>query len=218
MDNNIWNDYIAAAIKNTIVDLSADSIATIEKYNFDFDFERILDEESTSGLDNENEETHSDIGKNFIVNQVRIENEEDKDKHEEELYELLKSEEYEAGINSKAEEFANILISSSKDSTQIIINKIYLKALYDCDYTLINSLLYVISSIKYEDIYPVGQTIALAAANLEDRESAANAIRAFEYWGKIDTIKFLDQVKYSSPWIEKYKQKVIKRLSEKGQI
>ncbi len=225
------NLLVAASSSGLVVDAVKSVIRSIdddsnEVYGNADNFNYVKTETiSTPSSSTINDETNSsnmvvtqlDESLSIVPNEVIVNQLEDPAECEEELIHFINNDNLDASSQSRAVSYLESLFEKSDIHAQIVISRAYLTALKTNDTKLINGILYVISSFRYEEVYPIGQTIAIAAINLKDRESAANAIRAFEYWKKPEAITFLEQIDVASPWIHKYKTKVIESLKERDE-
>ena len=71
--------------------------------------------------------------------------------------------------------------------------------------------------MEYEDVYPVGPTLAMLALNNPNRVLVELAIHAFENWGSKDSIKYLESYRPVDSLNQKNWDRVIKYLKENGE-
>ena len=82
---------------------------------------------------------------------------------------------------------------------------------------IIANILFAISHLEYEDVYPVGPTLAMLALNNPNRVLVELAIHAFENWGSKDSIKYLESYRPVDSLNQKNWDRVIKYLKENGE-
>ena len=76
------------------------------------------------------------------------------------------------------------------------------------------SILHLISHISYDQLYPTGQLLALAAIGHKDRELAEYGIKCYENWGITAGVEQLKSVQFSTKWLQEYADQVILDLIE----
>lgn len=84
---------------------------------------------------------------------------------------------------------------------------------------IIANILFAISHMEYEDVYPVGPTIAMLALNNTNRANRVLvelAIHAFENWGSKDSIQYLESYKPYDLLNQKNWNRVIEYLNKNG--
>lgn len=117
---------------------------------------------------------------------------------------------FEFGYISNSERFINDLISNSQFDAKQWLESVFMS---NFDNTkIIIGILHVISHFKYKIISPQGQVMALSALihkNIEVRECA---IRAFENWGHVDSLRVLKSIKCDEKWLFDYVQQIISDL------
>ena len=74
------------------------------------------------------------------------------------------------------------------------------------------ALLNAIGSLKYEDVRPYGQVLAIAAVSNLAVEVKEAAIRVYETWGHPEGAKVLASVECPWPWLDDYRRQVIADL------
>ena len=80
---------------------------------------------------------------------------------------------------------------------------------------LLVGILHILSHMKYEDIYPLGQYMAMIALQYSDREVQEYGIKCFENWDNVNGISKLKAVQYAAEWLEDYANDVINTLEGK---
>jgi len=97
------------------------------------------------------------------------------------------------------------------------ITKEWLNNIYNDNYgdtNLIVGLLRVVSRFSYDRISPQGMTMALAAFPHKNQEVRETAIRVFESWGNLESLKILKNISVEESWLSEYLQQVISDLKE----
>ena len=129
------------------------------------------------------------------------------------LHGLLSKDSFIAGEKTLAEDFiVSCLENVEKELIQNWLEKFY----YDhMDSSVMKlGLLHAISHIKYELLYPCGQSIALVGLTDPDDEVIEFSIKAFENWEDSSSISLLKGRKIKNEWLQKYLEEVIKYLEE----
>lgn len=75
--------------------------------------------------------------------------------------------------------------------------------------------LHIISHISYQEVYPLGQAIAINAIGHSNNEIAEYGIKCFENWDNKDGIEKLSAIKFSSSWLQEYANDVIDELKNR---
>ena len=73
-------------------------------------------------------------------------------------------------------------------------------------------VLHTISHLNYEDLYPIGVSIAVGALNHRNQEVCEYAIKCFENWNHPDGVKKLKTVQFAFKWLEEYASAVIEEI------
>ncbi|HDT6574871.1 TPA: hypothetical protein QFT23_000969 [Bacillus cereus] len=125
---------------------------------------------------------------------------------------MLRSDTFEPGYSSSSEEFVKSLLRINPIQTKAELNSIFLKNFQD--EKILIGILHIISHIEYKDIFPLGQTIALAALSHRNIEVREYAIRSYENWGNKDSLPILENIAFSEKWLQDYVDEVISDLEE----
>ncbi|PXF33311.1 hypothetical protein EU77_14380 [Mesotoga sp. SC_NapDC] len=128
------------------------------------------------------------------------------------LLRILKQQDFEYGLTSEAELFIGKHLELNRALVRSWINELFLKHFANVD--IVVGILQSISRIEYDEIYPEGQTIALAASFHKHPEVRECSIRAFENWESPDCLEILRNCRCSEDWLEKYRLEVIQDLEE----
>jgi hypothetical protein len=79
-------------------------------------------------------------------------------------------------------------------------------------------LLRIIARIDYTDIYPEGQTMAVAALTHKNNEVQECGVRAFESWGSLSDLEILENLKVSTEWLREYIDEVVSDLRKEYNV
>jgi len=74
------------------------------------------------------------------------------------------------------------------------------------------ALLNAVGALRYEDVRPYGQVLALAAVSNVAVDVKEAAIRAYETWGHPEGARVLATVECPWPWLDEYRKQVIADL------
>jgi serine/threonine protein kinase len=138
--------------------------------------------------------------------------EEYKTKFTNSLLQLIHEEVFEFGMENAADRYVQENLRDYPLYTKVCLNEMLLK--HFADVGVATGLLRIISHIDYEEIHPIGQTMALSVLNHENIEIRECGIRAFENWGNIDSLDILKHIKCEEKWLQDYLDKVIIYLEE----
>jgi len=129
-----------------------------------------------------------------------------------ELIFLIQHEEFEYGVNTKADALVRRYIELYPFHTRDWINEAYIR--YFANVPILVGLLRVIARLDYEEIYPQGHMMAVVALNHKDTEVKDCGVRAFESWGTLESLTVLEALHVSPQWLQKYVERVIFYLRE----
>jgi len=117
---------------------------------------------------------------------------------------------FEYGMDYKAHIIVKEQMKINSMATKDWLNRIFTSN-YENPEILIG-ILRVIARFEKAEIYPIGETMALASLSHKDETVQETAIRVFESWGGIDSLKLLENVSVSSKWVKNYLDEVISDL------
>lgn len=160
--------------------------------------------ESDSGIDN-NEN---------LINALRIAD--FQRKFTKEFIKLLREEDFEYGIETKTDIFVKEKFQLNALATRSWINQIFIDHFDDAN--IVVGILRVIARLEYFQIYPAGQTMAIAAFSHENEEVQECGIRAFENWEVYDSLKVLESLQVKSDWLQDYINNVLVGLRKKFNV
>jgi hypothetical protein len=136
----------------------------------------------------------------------------EKKKFKRESIQLLKESIYDYGFSSPAENFIREKLNENAIYCREWLNEIYIENI-DNESMLI-ALLRVVSHFEYDEVYPVGMTIATSALSHKSNLIKENAIQSFENWEDPRNIKLLEMMDCDEPYLKSYLDQVIKDLKE----
>ncbi len=132
------------------------------------------------------------------------------------LISMLASEECETGISNPSEAFFVGLLTVDPINALNVLSTVFMNS-YSLEPKKISILvgtLHLISHLDYEQVYPVGQALAIAAISHKHTEVAEYGIKCFENWRNPDGITKLKAIRFSTKWLQDYADDVIEELSE----
>ena len=133
-----------------------------------------------------------------------------------ELISLILNEEFEYGIDTKADAFVRRYMNLDPLLTKEWINTIFIDHFADVSISV--GLLRIIARLDYTEIYPQGQTMALAALSHENTEIKECGVRAYESWGTIDSLNELENLKVGIQWLQEYIDNVVSDLRKEYDV
>jgi hypothetical protein len=129
---------------------------------------------------------------------------------------LIMDSDFEYGIESQVDVFIREHMARNMLATRSWLNELFLE--HFGHPTILIGILRAISRLSHYEIWPEGQTMALAAlshANVEVRECG---IRALENWGNLESLtalqNLLRNVHVSPAWLKDYLERVIRDLEK----
>lgn len=107
---------------------------------------------------------------------------------------------FKAGEDNQATEMMSQLLAEKPDETLILLNDYFIEH-YD-DERLCVKILTLLNDYKYEELKPMGQTIALASISNKSSRVKSAAFNLFAHWACPEALKLLLQVEVpQQPWI-----------------
>lgn len=128
------------------------------------------------------------------------------------LLRLLKEQDFEYGVDTPADELVRECFKENESVTKEWLNQLFVESIDQ--YPVLIGILRVLSHFEYEEIFPQGPTIALAALVNSNAEVRECGIRAFENWGTIESLEVLKNTQCEEDWLKEYLQQVIIDLEE----
>ena len=210
-------------MSNYVFFLDDSSIKSRFKNKGDYDFkfsdtEKKIDQDASKVIflsfndSSENKAKHLSKNESSKLYEQLESNDELKNKIKKQFLKVLEKDEIEFGKTSLCEEFIIESMHESASLTKEAINDLYIESVGHVK--TLTAILIAIAHIDYEIISPNGQLMAMAAfshSNLEVRECA---VRAFEYWGNIESLKILEQTNLEPKWLQNYLEEVTEDLRE----
>lgn len=124
-----------------------------------------------------------------------------------ELLELVQEEDFEYGMGTRADELVRHHMMLNDLATKSWLNSIFVESFSNIPILL--GLLRIIARIDYLDIYPEGQTMALAALSHRDTSVKECGVRAFESWESAEGLKILENLSVAPQWLQEYIDQVV---------
>ena len=129
---------------------------------------------------------------------------------------IIREQELEYGYESPAEQFIREKLSEAPAVAKEWLGNLFLEY-FDAPDVLV-ALLHAISHFDYNDIFPTGQMMALAALRYQNPEVRESAVRAFENWGNSDSLlKVLRAIRFREEWLQNYVEQVVRDLEQELQ-
>jgi hypothetical protein len=125
---------------------------------------------------------------------------------------LLREEDFEFGYKTRSEAVLREQLKINELATRNWLNETFIK--YFKDQTVIIGLMRILCRFEPKEIFPQGQTMAIAALSHQNNEIKELGIRAFESWGSHDSLEILMTINVEANWLNDYLQEVIKDLQE----
>jgi hypothetical protein len=129
---------------------------------------------------------------------------------------VIACDEFEDGEISKSERYMRKNMSlETKDYILDALMKIYMDK-YNNEHVLLG-IMEMISCMKYEEVEPKGQIMALGLLQHENIYLRDRAIQVYEQWNSKKSLTVLKSLKCDQKWLQDYVDKVIEYL-ERGRI
>lgn len=129
-----------------------------------------------------------------------------------EFISLLREEDFEFGFKTRSEHLISEQLQINALATRNWLNEIFLN--YYSDEIIIIGILRIIGRFDPIQIFPQGQTIALAALTHKNDEIKELGIRAFEHWCSIESLNILKKLDLEKEWLKEYVNEVITDFEE----
>ena len=121
---------------------------------------------------------------------------------------------FKAGEDNQATEMMSQLLAEKPDETLILLNDYFIEH-YE-DERLCVKILTLLNDYKYEELKPMGQTIALASISNKSSRVKSAAFNLFAHWACPEALKLLLQVEIpQQPWIAMKYNSVKESLEKK---
>lgn len=123
---------------------------------------------------------------------------------------LLDTEVHEVGIANPSEHAFHSLFVKNKQATMNSLLKTFMDHYSLTKHTnVIVGILHILSHYNYDEVYPIGQSIAMNSLLFNDDEVVEYAIKCFENWNSKDGIEKLKAMRFNTNWLQDYVNQVI---------
>jgi len=126
------------------------------------------------------------------------------------LTSLILNEDFEFGVENRVDILVKNQMAINSLATKEWLNTIFVENFNNIP--IIVGILRTIARIDYYEIYPEGQTIAIASLSHKNTEVQECGVRAFENWGTLQSLGILENLKVSTHWIQEYIDEVVSDL------
>lgn len=126
------------------------------------------------------------------------------------LINLIREEDFEFGYISRSESLIREQLQLNKLATKNWLNEVFVKNFKN--EVILIGMLRIISRFEIDEIFPQGQTMAIAALSHKNDEIKELGIRAFEKWGSEESLEILKSLDLSSRWLKEYVEQIIEDL------
>jgi hypothetical protein len=185
-------------LKTEFVGLGDDDLITTRQQISSELYEIIVSEDASIGPPDTDNQINNAQLRNFRA------------RYEAEFLALLRTCEFEYGFDSLADAFVETRLRESTFVTMHWIGQLFFEHLDDPAVAI--GILRVLAHLKYEQACPLGISIAITATRHKNHEVQECGIRAFENWDTPDSLKVLEVLTFSEPWIQKYVDQVVEDL------
>ncbi len=124
--------------------------------------------------------------------------------------EAIEDEDFEFGYISKSETIIREQLEINALATRNWLNHIFIRNFHN--EKILIGILRILGRFEEKTIFPQGNTMALAALSHKNPEIKELAIRAFENWSSINSLKTLKKIKVKPDWLQEYLVDVISDL------
>ena len=132
------------------------------------------------------------------------------------LLNLICEEDFEYGMSTKADVLVKDQMKTNTLATKNWLNAIFVENFGDAH--ILVGLLRIIARFDYLDVYPEGQTMAVAALSNSKDEVRECGIRAFESWATLDSLRVLENLRVSTGWLQEYVNQVVADLRKEHNV
>jgi len=123
---------------------------------------------------------------------------------------LLATEVHEVGIANPSEHAFHNLFMKNKQATMNSLLKTFMDYYSLTKHTnVIVGILHILSHYNYDEVYPIGQSIAMNSLIFNNDEVVEYAIKCFENWNSKDGIEKLKAMRFNTNWLQDYVNQVI---------
>lgn len=136
-----------------------------------------------------------------------------REKYERQFLSTIQNTNFKVGEDNQATEMMARLLEVYHDETLILLNDYFVEH-YD-DERLCVKILTLLNDYKYDELKPMGQTIALASISNKSSRVKSAAFNLFAHWACPEALKLIEQVEEpQQPWIA-MKYNAVKNSLEK---
>ena len=211
MSKTILDESSSGEIKTILDEFSSGEIKTEPvRPNFVYDKEEIETIDSIIQEIESSNTTETYPGIENDINKTRLDAL--KKNFTRELIMLIREEEFEYGLDTKADILVRKKMEQNSLATKEWLNTIFIESLTNTGILL--GVLIIVSRFDYSMIYPEGQIMATAALSHKDPEIQECGVRAFENWGNRNSLKILKNLKVPTEWLQEYINEVIDDLEK----
>lgn len=129
---------------------------------------------------------------------------------------LIVDSDFEYGIESSVDVFIRNQIKQNWLATKSCLSEIFVE--HFGHPTILIGLLRVVSRLSYFEICPEGPIMAVAALSHADIEVRECGIRAFENWSNLHSLKVLENLQVSPPWLQDYVRRVVRDIRKEVNV
>jgi hypothetical protein len=136
-----------------------------------------------------------------------------------ELIALILDEDFEYGFDTKADALVRSQMQLNALAVKSWLNWIFVENFSNIPVLL--GILRIIARLDYFEVYPEGQTMAMAVLSHKNIEVQECGVRAFESWGTIESLKILENLKdrkVSTQWLQEYIDEVVSDLRKEYNV
>lgn len=170
---------------------------SVTDFGLEYEFPILLTQDSVSSSENFINQRRDEHLKKYITPK---------------LISLLKDEDFEFGYISRSEQLIREQLNINALATRNWINEIFISN-FDNEIILMG-ILRIIGRFDESQIFPQGQTIALAALSHKNDEIKELGVRAFEKWNSIESLAILKKLNFDKAWLQDYVTEVIHDIEE----
>ena len=130
---------------------------------------------------------------------IPLSNEKFKDKHRDSFFCVIKYTHFVSGKDNQATDMLSKLLAENKDATLSLLEEYFINSMSEAnmDESLLVKLLSMLNDYEYRDLFPVSQTIALCALNVQSVKVKSTSFNLFGHWGNREALNLL--TKYDEP-------------------
>jgi len=134
-----------------------------------------------------------------------------------ELITLIVDEDFEYGVDTKADALVRSQMRLNALATKSWLNGIFVENFSNIPVLL--GILRVVARLDYSELYPESHIMAVAALSYKNNvEVQECGVRAFESWGTVQSLKILENLKVSTQWLQEYIDEVVSDLRKEYNV